>query len=100
VLTVNVQGVTVTRSGKGQWSHYSASVKVVDGSGKPVPNARVAGTWTGAGVAAASAVTDAAGLARLDGGRSKTAGRATLCVSSVSAAGYIAGSTAVCGTGG
>jgi hypothetical protein len=99
-LLLNVQSVNVIRTVKGQWSHYSASVKVVDASGSPVANARVAGTWTGAGVAAASAVTDAAGVARLDGGRSKSGTRATLCVSSVSASGYDAGSIAVCGASG
>ena len=99
-LLLHVQSVNVVRTVKGQWSHYSASVKVVDASGMPVADARVAGDWTGAGITAASAVTDAAGMARLDGGRSKLRTRATLCVSSVRATGYDAGSISVCGAGG
>jgi hypothetical protein len=100
VPTLDVQSVTVTRVSRGQWQHYSAVVKVVDASGRPVANAKVSGAWTGAGLATGSAVTDASGVAKVDGGRSKSSARASFCVSSAAAGGYAAGSIAVCGLSG
>jgi hypothetical protein len=92
-----VQSVVVSRVSRGQWQHYGAQVKVVDAAGQPVANARVDGLWSGAGIVSAGALSDAAGVARIDGGRSKTSTRATFCVASVVAEGFLSASVAQCG---
>jgi hypothetical protein len=98
VPTLQVQSVSVVRTVKGAWHQYAAQVRIVDAAGTPVPNALVSGQWTNAGASSGSAGTDANGLARIDGGRSKRALAARFCVTAVSASGYAAGAIAVCAT--
>jgi hypothetical protein len=96
-ISMHVQSVTVTRTTRAQWTYYSASVLVLDSAGKPVPNATVKGTWTGAGFAAGTALTNSAGKAVIDGGKLKKGSRATFCVSTVTASNFALDGSAVCG---
>ena len=89
VATFTVKSIAIASVRKGPATHYTATLNAVDASGKPLSGVLVRGTWTHAGVVASSAVSDAAGLVRLDGGKSRLATPATFCVTSASVAGFV-----------
>jgi beta-glucanase (GH16 family) len=74
-----------------------ARVSVVDGLGRPVAGAAVAGTWSGAVSTGDTArTTDSTGTATFYSSRTRTTGTVNFCVANVSAAGlvYVSGGNA------
>ena len=72
-----------------------ARVNVVDGLGRPVAGAAVAGTWSGAiSTGDTARTTDSTGTATFYSSRTRTTGQVNFCVANVSAAGldYVPGS--------
>jgi V8-like Glu-specific endopeptidase len=99
-VTASVASVTVSTSSKGPWTHYTASVVVVDQSGNPVANATVSGSWSGAVSGSGSAVTDGSGTATVTGAKSRGGGSAQFCVTGVAGSGITFDGTSVCDSGG
>ena len=65
-----------------------ARVNVVDGLGRPVAGAAVAGTWSGAiSTGDTARTTDSTGTATFYSSRTRTTGTVNFCVAGVSAAG-------------
>jgi hypothetical protein len=83
-VTAKVSSMVTTSWWEGSRHVYRANVTVVDGNGKPLPNVAVSGNWTKAGVATGSAVSDAAGQAKVAGGWLSYRNTATFCVTGIS----------------
>jgi V8-like Glu-specific endopeptidase len=94
----SVQSVSISKTTKGPWTHYSATVVVGDQNGNPVANATVSGTWSGALSGSASGSTDGSGSATITD-RTRNPGSVTFCVTSVAGSGISFDGNEVCGSG-
>lgn len=87
-----VAAIAVTLSVKGTNAQATATVTVMDTSGKPVTGATVTGRWSGAATGTVSGTTDATGKATLKSNTVKkppTGTLFTLCVGDVVKAGWV-----------
>lgn len=71
-----------------QQAYAQAKVTVKDATGRVIPNATVAGSWSGIVSGAASAVTDANGVATVNSAASKKTGTFKFTLNGITAAGY------------
>ena len=84
--TISVREITLSLDSRA--TQVIARVSVVDGLGRPVAGAAVAGTWSGAITTGDTArTTDTTGTATFYSSRTRTPGLVQFCVSNVSAAG-------------
>lgn len=79
-----VQSVTTGVQSRGPWNRGTATVRVVDDAGNPLPNATVVGTFSGDVSGSASGVTDASGVVQLRSDRTRSnVSSVSFCVDSV-----------------
>ncbi|KQV85898.1 hypothetical protein ASD15_30205 [Massilia sp. Root351] len=71
-----------------QQAYAQAKVTVKDASGNLIPNATVSGSWSGIVSGAASAVTNASGVATINSVSSKKTGTFKFTLNGITAAGY------------
>ena len=84
--TVSVREIALSLDSRA--TQVIARVSVVDGLGRPVPGAAVAGTWSGVITGGDTArTTDSTGTATFYSSRTRTTGTVQFCVANVSAAG-------------
>jgi len=82
-ITVRAASVVTTSWWEGSKHVYRSNVTVVDSAGKLLPNAKVTGTWTKAGVTSGSAISNADGQAKVPGGSLGYHNTATFCVTGI-----------------
>jgi PKD repeat protein len=87
-VSLRVESITLSTISVRNGKSVTASIRIVDSNGLPVPGAAVTGVWTGAVSGTTSAVTGADGVALATSKSSKKSGAATFTVTRVSKTGY------------
>lgn len=86
---VYASGIAMALAASNRLQAYAqAKVTVKDASGRVIPNATVAGSWSGIVSGAASAVTDANGVATVSSASSKKTGTFKFTLTGITAPGY------------
>ncbi len=97
-IVASVDSVTIAKTAKGPWTHYTATIVVHGQDGNPVGNATVTGTWSGALSGSGSGTTDGSGTAEVTN-KTRSPGSVQFCVTGVSGSGITFDGTQVCGSG-
>lgn len=87
-VAMSVNSFQLTGAVKGGNYTATAGIRVVDAQGRVVPNATVAGTWSGTVAGNASGLTGSTGLVNLKSPSTKTRGTMTFTVKSITANGF------------